>query len=349
MKKILKIILALILLIAVALALLIAYATLSDYKPDLKTNVYQSEKPDILTDSLEINLFVWNIGYCGLSKDMDFFYDGGKRTRTTKEIVLSNVEQVKIFILQNDSIDFYLLQEVDKHSKRSYKTNQFDTLNFYLKNHLGQFAKNYDVWHVPLPFSNPLGIVESGLATFTKYEPSASVRYSFEGNYAWPKGLFMLDRCFLVNRYPVDNGKELLVINTHNSAYDDGSLKKKQMQYLKAFLLEEYKKGNYIIVGGDWNQSPGELDYNYDYKFDTISHSRIDKDYPATGWTWMFDNDVPTNRRLMTPYNSETSLTTVIDFYLISPNIEMIEVKTINLEFENSDHQPVLAKVKLKK
>ena len=349
MKKILKAILVLILLIAVALALLIAYATLSDYKPDLKTEVYQSEKPDILSDSLELNLFVWNIGYCGLSKDMDFFYDGGKMTRTTKENVLENIKQVKKFVLENDSIDFYLLQEVDKHSKRSYKSNQFDTLNFYLKNHLGQFGKNYDVWHVPLPFSNPLGIVESGLATYTKYEPISSIRYSFEGNYVWPKGLFMLDRCFLVNRYPVENGKELILINTHNSAYDDGSLKKRQMEYLKTFLLDEYKEGNYIIVGGDWNQSPGELDYNYNYVFDTISHSRINKDYPAPGWTWMFDNDVPTNRRLMTPYNSETTLTTVIDFYLISPNIEMIEVKTINLEFENSDHQPVLAKVKLKK
>jgi len=38
----------------------------------------------------------------------------------------------------------------------------------------------------------------------------------------------------------------------------------------------------------------------------------------------------------------------VIDYCLISPNIDMIEVKTIDLKFENSDHQPVLAKVKLK-
>lgn len=349
MKKIFKAVLVLILLIIIALGLLIAYATISDYKPEPQTEVFQSDNPDVISDSLEINLLVWNIGYCGLSKDMDFFYDGGKNVRTTKENVLNNIKQVKKFILQNDSIDFYLLQEVDKRSKRSYKTNQYDTLNFVLKGYIAQFGKNYDVWHVPLPFSNPLGIVESGLATFTKYEPALSVRYSFEGNYAWPKGLFMLDRCFLVNRYPVDNGKELLVINTHNSAYDDGSLKKRQMEYLKTFLLDEYKKGNYIIVGGDWNQSPGELDYNYDYMFDTISHSRIDKDYPAPGWTWMFDNNVPTNRRLKWPFNPETSLTTVIDFYLISPNVEMIEVKTINLEFENSDHQPVLAKVKLKK
>ncbi len=349
MRRIFKAILILIILIAITFVLLIAYATISDYKPDLTTEVFTSENPDVFTDSMEINLLVWNIGYCGLSKDMDFFYDGGKNVRTTKENVLNNIKRVKKFLLQNDSVDFYLLQEVDRHSKRSYKTGQFDTLNTCLKNHAGQFGKNYDVWHVPVPFSNPMGIVESGIATFTKYVPKFSVRYSFEGNYVWPKGLFMLDRCFLVNRYLVNNGKELIVINTHNSAYDDGSLRKSQMEYLKTFLIEEYNKGNYIIVGGDWNQSPMELDYNFTYVFDTIWHSKIDKNYPEPGWTWMFDNNVPTNRRLKWPFNPKTSLTTVIDFYLISPNIKMLEVKTIDLEFENSDHQPVLAKVKLKK
>ena len=52
----------------------------------------------------------------------------------------------------------------------------------------------------------------------------------------------MLDRCFLVNRYPVSNGNELLMINTHNSAYDDGSLRKQQMDFLKDFLWLNMRK-----------------------------------------------------------------------------------------------------------
>jgi len=348
MKRVLKIILWLVIVLAAAFCFLIIYATVSDYKPDTETLVFSSDKPDVLPDSIDFNLLIWNVGYCGLGKDMDFFYDGGKMTRTSKENVIKNIRGVKQFLLSNDSIDYYLLQEVDRHSKRSYKTDQFDTLQNALTGFYAQFGKNYDVWHVPLPFSNPLGIVESGLATFSKYQPENSIRYSFPGNYAWPKGLFMLDRCFLVDRFPLENGKELVLINTHNSAYDDGTLKKKQMLYLSTFLLNEYQKGNYIIVGGDWNQSPGELEVNYEYKFDTISHSRINKDYPAPGWNWMFYNNVPSNRRLKWPFDPATSLTTVIDFYLISPNIEKISVKTIDLHFENSDHQPVLAKIRLK-
>jgi exonuclease III len=47
-------------------------------------------------------------------------------------------------------------------------------------------------------------------------------------------------------------------------------------------------------------------------------------------------------------YDPLTTTTTVIDFFLLSPNVESISVKCINLSFENSDHNPVLIKIKLK-
>jgi len=83
----------------------------------------------------------------------------------------------------------------------------------------------------------------------------------------------MLDRCFLVNRYPLKNGKELLIVNTHNSAYDNGTLKKQEMAFLKQWLLDENNKGNYIVVGGDWNQCPPRFkpDYN-DNAFDAVDY-----------------------------------------------------------------------------
>ena len=69
----------------------------------------------------------------------------------------------------------------------------------------------------------------------------------------------MLDRCFLVNRYPLENGSELIIINTHNEAFDKGNIHKTQMAYLKEFILQEYNNNNYIIAGGDWNQTPPEF------------------------------------------------------------------------------------------
>jgi endonuclease/exonuclease/phosphatase family metal-dependent hydrolase len=350
MNILLKCVLSVILVTALALFALIAYGTITNYRPDEKTIISETANPGAIPAGSELSMLIWNIGYCGLGADMDFFYDGGTMVRTTTANVRNNLEKVLNYLKQNKDNDFLLLQEVDRDSKRSYSLDEFNSISNLLTSHKANFAVNYDVKFVPLPFTSPLGKVLSGLGTFGRFEPKSSVRFSFPGNYGWPKGLFMLDRCFLVNRYNVSDGKELLVINTHNSAYDDGSLRKGQMEYLKTFLLHEYDKGNYIIVGGDWNQSPpGFTPPPHMPLFDTKNFSPVQKEYLPSGWTWFFDGNTPSNRRLQTPYHRDRSPVTVIDFYLLSPNVEGIFNRTTDLDFQNSDHQPVLARVRLKK
>ena len=47
------------------------------------------------------------------------------------------------------------------------------------------------------------------------------------------------------------------------------------------------------------------------------------------------------------PYVQGTTLTTLIDYYLLSPNIQPLYVATSDMDFEYSDHQPVVLKVTL--
>ena len=47
-------------------------------------------------------------------------------------------------------------------------------------------------------------------------------------------------------------------------------------------------------------------------------------------------------------YEAEKTFTTIIDFYLLSPNMEATEVRGLALAFANSDHQPVRMTCKLK-
>ena len=158
----------------------------------------------------------------------------------------------------------------------------------------------------------------------------------------------MLDRCFLVSRYQLDGAKkEMVMINTHNSAYDDGTLRSNQMTYLKNFLVGEYEKGNYVIVGGDWNQCPPKFNPEFaDNLMDNNNRMDIDQEY-LPGWKWAYDSKIPTNRRVVSIYDKSTTLTTVIDFFLLSPNIEMVNVQGIHLGFEHSDHHPVKLKIQL--
>ena len=337
------------LLLAVAIFLFILiYGTLSDYKPQEEILISSNPEAPVVNDSV-FNIMIWNIGYCGLGEKMDFFYDGGKGVRPERAVSQENLQGVINYVATQEHCDFFLFQEVDVKSKRSYRINQLDSLGTTLAPVHSSFGKNFDVFFNPVPPRAPLGKLHSGLATLSVKEPASSMRYSFPGNYGWPMGVFMLDRCFLVNRYPLAGGKELLVINTHNSAYDDGSLRKGQMEYLHGFLTEEYGKGNYIIVGGDWNQTPYGFEPRFEYdRFDTIQLSYIEQDYLPGEWTWLYDPGVPTNRRVDIPYVSGVSRTAVIDYYLLSPNLDPVAVKGINLNFVYSDHQPVLASFRLK-
>jgi endonuclease/exonuclease/phosphatase family metal-dependent hydrolase len=328
---------------------LIGYALISDYKPDEKTAIYDSDKPEKLTDTAEISLITWNIGYCGLDKEMDFFYDGGKKVITPRDKFDENLEAVQRFFKNNDSIDFFLVQEIDRKSKRSYNVDQVGIVEDLLKDHYSFFATNYKVFFVPVPPSSPMGKVLSGVAVFSRFNPLSSVRFQFPGEYGFPKQLFMLDRCFLVNRYPLESGKELLVINTHNEAFDPGEIRKAQMAYLKEFLLSEYEKGNYIITGGDWNQTPPDFIPEFAINKVNTEQMMMDSDYLPAEWKWIYDSKTPTNRSVITAYDQSTTTTTVIDHFLISPNITCIMAECLNLNFENSDHNPVRIKVKLQK
>ena len=346
--RIFRVLLYVILIPVGAFLIFLLYATTDDFKPELRTIVSVEDRAEIIPDTALLDLLIWNIGYAGLDASMDFFYDGGEQMRPSEDGVNANIQGISSTLAPFRDYDFILLQEVDRDSKRSYHQNQVQSIGQVFSGYKTYFGVNYDVSFVPIPVSNPMGKVESGLMTLTEHVPTEVERYSFPGNYSWPVKLFMLDRCFLVARHPVSNGKELIIINTHNSAYDDGSLRAQQMDYLEDFLLAEYEMGNYVIVGGDWNQTPhGLIPELPSHQFDTINLSYIEKNYPAPEWTWAFDPGLPTNRRVEHPYNPTTSLTTVIDCYLLSPNIELEEVKGINTAFQFSDHQPVQLKARL--
>lgn len=346
--KILKIIGLILAMFITALTGIILYAMITDYKPQEKITISESKSPAVLPDSMVITALSWNIGYCGLDKDMDFFYDGGEKVFTPKNRCIENLEQVTGYLKNNDSIDFILLQEIDVKSKRSYRMDQNRSISTSLNNHKSFFTPNYDVFFVPLPLAEPMGKVFSGITTLSVYEPSSSARWAFPGEYGFPKQLFMLDRCFMVNRYPLSSGKELILINTHNEAFDPGNIRKAQMEYLKNFMLDEYAKGNYIMAGGDWNQCPPEFKPEFIRNKVNTGQMMINSDYLPEGWTWAYDNKIPSNRSVTAPYDPEITTTTVIDFFLLSPNIEKISVNCINLDFRNSDHNPVFLRARLK-
>ncbi|MGD2033595.1 MAG: endonuclease/exonuclease/phosphatase family protein [Bacteroidales bacterium] len=346
MKKVIRPLLRFVLTVIILFALFLFFFSIVEYRPKYKKIVFSAHVPDTMKTGKSYSSFIWNIGYSGLGGNMDFFYDGGENVRDTKENVSRNLRSISGFVTANDSIDFFMLQEVDLLSKRSYRTNQFSRIDSLLQDHSGFLGINYNTPFVPVPVSRPLGKVKSGIATYSNPVPSDVVRYGFKGNYAWPKRLFMLKRCFLVCSFPVRNGKTFYLVNIHNSAYDDGSLREEQLKVLETFAGERYEKGDYILLGGDWNQSPGNFQPLYDQPFDTLNLSYLPNDFLNT-WERVFSDSIPSNRRITFPYFKGETLTTTIDYFIASPNITVHSVELHDLEFEFSDHQPLMIRFTL--
>jgi len=129
---------------------------------------------------------------------------------------------------------FILLPETDKNSERTYRDDQVEKIMATLKEYTSFFAINYKVPFVPVPLHSPMGKVDAGMLTLSRYQPVSAERYNFSSAYSWPKRLFMLDRSFILTRYTVSNGKQLVLINTHNSAFNDATdMRTKELNMLK--------------------------------------------------------------------------------------------------------------------
>ncbi|MCK9205078.1 MAG: hypothetical protein M0P58_11690 [Bacteroidales bacterium] len=299
----------------------------------------------------EYTIMTWNIGYAGMGRELDFFYDGGKNVIPEKSIFNKCLQGIKTCIRENDSVDFLFVQEVDIKAKRTHFTNELTALDQELPGFYYIFGKNYDCRFVPMPLYQPMGHVESGLTTFSRFHPDAVEMVPFGNVYPWPKNLFMLKRCFLIMKFKLGNDKELILINTHNSAFDStGELRKNELQILGSFAREEYSRGNYVIAGGDWNSNPAGFQPGTVISGDLVTTVDLPVNQAVfPGWKFVFDPLHPSNRFADMPYKKGKTKTTLIDFFVVSPNIAVKEVKTLLTDFEYSDHQPVVMRMEIVK
>ncbi len=185
----------------------VGYLTLREYRPDALETVKTDGGEKIAEVGESLTLLTYNTGYAGLSKDEDFFMDGGSKVRPdNKELVMDNLEGI-VNVLKNYPADIYLLQEVDIHSARTYDIDQ----QSYYEEALGlgsMFGCNFKCDFVPYPLP-PIGHIESGILTMTDYSVTSASRIALPESFSWPVKTCNLKRCLLETRIPVkdtDNG-----------------------------------------------------------------------------------------------------------------------------------------------
>lgn len=345
MIKFFKRILSFLGILVAAALLFVLCLTLTEYRPeDRSLAEISTTSPQQVFSGQQVRLLSWNTGYAGLGEQSDFFMDGGKMVDPpSQDNVQENMKAIGDYLSGTDA-DFYLLQELDRSSSRTDRVDQAA----YYEEQTGlpwSYGANYRCFFVPYPFP-PLGKMDSGIATFSPYQTAKDpIRLSLPCPFTWPIRVANMKRCVLMNTYDLEGtDKKLVVVNLHLEAYDDGEGKIAQTKKLFEILEGEYEKGNYVIAGGDFNQTlPGSLE-NYPHQGgDLWKPGHLENDILPEGWQFVYDSSVPTCRSLDKPYDrsNPNHQFYVLDGFLVSPNVQPTLVETQDLGFVNSDHNPV--------
>ena len=349
MTKILIFFSTLIIILLILVIALLGYLTFTEYMPSPTTLLSNNKIVETTSVSTNESLSIvsMNTGYGGLDTTQDFFMDGGKTSgANNKETVSKNIDGINKILKELDA-DIYLLQEVDQNSSRSFNINQ---LTEY-QNNLGlnsSFAYNYRCNFVPIPWP-PIGNITSGVANLSKFDINNSTRISLPVPFTWPIRIANMKRCLLVEYLPINNSdKELVLVNTHLEAYVEGDGRQQQLNEVMELLINESKKGNYVIVGGDFNANFEDANYELT---DTESWQpgKLNNNDLPTGFSYAFDDASPTCRSLKTPYtgNLNNMQYYYIDGFIVSNNVKVNSVKTVDYDFVYSDHNPVKIEVEL--
>ena len=357
MKKVLKVIGIILLVIILIAGGYVAYVFLSyDRIEDNKDLEVKGSAGKAAVTDKEYTVVSYNIGFGAYTADFTFFMDGGKESRArSKDSVVKCVSGTTETALSFDP-DFVLFQEVDTDSTRSHHVDQavqitdlFDAAGSFDS----VFAQNYHSAYLMYPLTKPHGASNSGLLTLSSVNISSSLRRSLPIATDFKK-ILDLDRCYSISRIPVENGKELILVNLHTSAYGtDASQGNAQMEMLFADLKAEYEKGNYVVCGGDFNHDfTGDSREYFNPGTDEI-HSWC-QPFPAellpeglSRCTDYAEGMVSTSRNTDIPY-SEKSFTVILDGFIVSDNVSCSYVQNIDTGYQYTDHNPVVMKFNLK-
>lgn len=351
----------LLLVVGYVLFLVFEYGRIED---NLELTVVSNSLEEIEIEKT-YQIMTYNIGVGAYDREFSFFMDkgemlDGKKTSgryaraTSKDSVEQDLDGVGA-IINAYSADFFLFQEVDKDGTRSHKVDQIAFLTDRLGGYDRVFAVNFDTPYLLYPFSHPIGKSYSGLLTLSNQKITTAIRHSLpvDNHLVWR--MFDLDRALLESRLKLSNGKELVIVNCHLSAYDEGGvIKSAQMKYLNEYIDKELVSGNYLIIGGDFNQIINQNGVSFP------------SEQKTPNWVKLFENDLlpshvsvisgseATCRSADTPYRAGINYTVIIDGFIVSDNIIVEGIETINrldgsdISYQFSDHNPVKMTFRLK-
>ena len=331
MKKFIKgffrLLLILVLIAVIGAGAGLVYLTVTEFSPENTETIDVHGTPTInVSAGDKLNVMTYNIS---------------KASCASAEELNSNIASiVKLNVDNYAHVSFF--QEVDIDSGRTFSIDEASLLSNGIYGRTNAVARDYVCSFVPAGSPEPVGKIDSGELSMTRFNVDSAERVALTNGGSWPVGIWSRKPCLLVERSKIeDSNKELVMINLCFTSSDDGDIRQTQYKELCEFMQMEFAKGNYVIAGGDFSSllpsvSKSKFDHGSGGLYE-ISTSNL-----TGGWKYCTDDSTPTYRA---PDGSEY----VIDGFITSPNTIVSDTRTIDTEFKYSDHNPVLTEITLVK
>ncbi|MGD9887129.1 MAG: endonuclease/exonuclease/phosphatase family protein [Bacilli bacterium] len=347
-----KILLVLLVILIVVVGGYVGYVSAQYYRLDdqLVLDVSNNNANTIDVNN-EYMIVTYNVGFGAYDHDFSFFMDSGQMLSgekvsgtqakaTNKEVAEANTNG-SIALVKAINPDFLFLQEVDITANRSHFIDQYALFRQELATSATTMALNFHSAYLFYPLNDPIGKTVSGISTFSSYQISESTRYQLPIDNSFPNRFFDLDRCILVTKIKTNTTKDLVLINVHLSAYDEGGIiRALQLEVLKDLMIEE--KDNFVIVGGDFNHDIADS-MNLFPTMQEVPNWVFDfpKEALPEGYTIASATNVGTCRSTDMAYTEGVNYSVVIDGFIVNNLISVTSITNVDNDFLYSDHNPV--------
>lgn len=348
MKRLLKTLFSLVLFVLIAFA---GWVYLSTYHPAAVESVVVHNASDapILEPGRRLKILSWNVQFMAGNENNHFFYDDGPDPWPDVDTVDRVTRQVARFIEQQDP-DVVLLQEVDDVATRTHLKDQAQALLQQLPQYTSHVETFY--WkaaYVPHPAIR--GRVGMKLVVLSKYAIRDATRRALSAITTDDivTRQFNLKRAMLEVRLPVESADELVLINTHLSAFAQGSdTMARQIDQIMT-RLQALPAGARWVMGGDFNLLPNdaalsaynELRSHYNEK-GTELYPLI-KTYPSIPALADIETNPEPWYTYMSPQDPQRRPNRTIDYIFHSPALKVESGEVLRGDaIPLSDHLPVI-------
>lgn len=299
---------------------------------------------DLSEAGAELDILIWNVGYGGLGAGSDFVADGGEHMfPPSRRAVRDNVAGIESFLISQADADVVLIQENARAGPVNYWIDVRSRVEYALRDRDNTFFADFKTRLLPWP----LRLVH-GQGIYSNYAVASADIVALPAEDA---GFLGVRRRYASPLVRLAGDENWTIASVHLAAFDeDASVRTRQLRELMAWAQSEYESGRRVVIGGDWNFQIAETDFPHttDERF-LFWLFPFPQDALPEGWRIAADGEIPSVRTNHKPYVAGENYVTTIDGFIVSPNVEVVDVHGFDLGFQHTDHQPVRLRVRARR